>query len=187
MVANSQTALRCQKAFYLAALILVQGACSNPSSVLILETHHKPAEELARIIPFVLQEDIEYKISGNQIVLLGDSERYQLALSTLKSLDQPPKSYTLWLEDIKGKRYSTSNEPTKIHLIEGRLTKTEIKGVKLQIRVQLAGENTSLLETKAEVRSEEKHINHWHIQHNQWLQPDKRIFPNGIKLEIDRQ
>ena len=187
MVAIIKTAHGFKKAVYLALVIIALTACSNPSSVLILRTHHKPANELADVIPYILGADIQYKVSGNQIVLLGSSEEYRLALETLRQLDAPPVSYTLVLEKIKGKRYSTSNEPVSLSLIEGRVTVTSYQGIQLKLRIRKASDFSSVIEVEAITSQKERHLNQWLITHDTWSHPDNRIFPNGLKLIIDRQ
>lgn len=191
MVVTRKTHSRYQAAIDLIARLalaliaaLITTGCSPQTDRTVVQLHFKTGEQVEELLTHLLSDDIKYKVIDNSVIFDAPQKDIKPALSVIEKLDQPPVSYKLILKDKNIRSYSTNNEPSSLFLVEGKTTTTKFNNLTLRITLNKANNQQSLMHTLSRDQKGNINENHWLLPHNQNSNPDPRLFPKGIVLQI---
>ncbi len=191
MVVSQQKHSRYKAAFYLIALLVVIG-CSSSTPHTIIDLHFKTADQIKSVLEFVVGDTKDFNFSGQTILIPPNTDNIKSIVQTIKEIDKPPTAYTINLSPKKHtkytKQYSTDNRTENIYLTEGLTTSISTNQYNININIQRATAESSLIKLIAIKNTQEQHSlvlkENWIIQHGTVTHPQNALFPNGLLLNI---
>jgi len=188
MVVSQQKYSRYKAAFYLIA-VLVTSSCSSSKPHTVIDLHFKTADQIKSVLEFVLGDTKDFNFSGQTILIPPNTDNIKSIVQTIKEIDKPPTAYTINLSPSKyNKRYSTDNRAVNIYLTEGLTTSISTDKYNININIQRATAESSLIKLAAIKNTQEQNPlilkENWIIQHGKVTHPQNSLFPNGLLLNI---
>lgn len=189
MVESRKTHPRRKAPFYLVALIfflaLFQGCDNNPERT-VVQLHFKSGEQVKDLLTYLIGDQTPYEVIGDTVIFDANKKTIEPALKILENLDQPPVSYRLEVLPRNIRRYSTQQTPRAFYLVEGKASTTEFNQLTIQMTLTRANDRQSLLHIRSRDRNGKISENHWLLPHGATSNPDPRIFPKGITIQVQK-
>jgi hypothetical protein len=188
-VESRQTNSRRKTTFHLIVIglltILLSGCDSNPDRT-VIQLHFKSGEQVKDLLGYLLGEQVSYQVIGNTVVFDANKKEIEPALKILENIDQPPVSYRVTVLPSNIRRYSTQATPRVFYLVEGKTSTTDFNRLRLRMTLNRANNHQSLLHILSKNKNGEVSENHWLLPHGKQNNPDPRIFPKGITIQVQK-